>query len=59
MSRRKAAAAPPNLAAKALQSRLYRQRKVRNAKLYSRKVKHRKGERDAHSAPLFAARPAA
>lgn len=37
-------AKPPNLAARALRDGMFRQRTVKNAKTYSRKIKHRKGE---------------
>lgn len=35
---------PPNLAARALRDGVFRQRTVKSAKTYSRKIKHRKGE---------------
>jgi len=44
--------APPNLAARALRNGLFRQRKVRNAKAYSRKTKYKKGEHDNHGSPF-------
>ena len=39
-------AKPPNLAARALKSGLFKQRTVKSAKTYSRKIKHRKGEHE-------------
>ena len=44
---------PPNLAAKAICDRLFQQRIVKEKKTYSRKIKHRKGEREDYTAPLF------
>lgn len=46
MTRRKESPRPANFAAKALRDNLFRARKVKNGKTYSRKIKHRKGERD-------------
>jgi len=41
------------MAAKAICDRLFQQRIVKEKKTYSRKIKHRKGEREDHTAPLF------
>lgn len=51
--RQKHSAVPPNRMAEALGHRLFKQRVVRNAKTYSRKVKHRKRERGGETGSLF------
>ena len=53
MRKREAKSKPPNQAARALHDGLFQQRVVKAKKTYSRKIKHKKGERDDHTAPLF------
>lgn len=53
MSAHKTPAKPRNLAAKALGDRLFKARVVKSGKVYSRKIKHRKGETGDYTAPLF------
>ena len=53
MRRLRAKSKPPNQAARALHDGLFQQRVIKAKKTYSRKIKHKKGERDDHTAPLF------
>lgn len=50
---RKGPVRPANEMAKALGDRLFKPRIVRSGKIYSRKIKHRKGESNTLASPFF------
>lgn len=52
MHKHRKPAKPPNIAAKALRDTLFKLRIVKTGKIYSRKVKHKKGS-DDYAAPLL------